>query len=58
MYEIERMCDRVLFLTRGRLVAAGTPREVLAQAQTTSLEEAFIRMAQDGCLRNVAEELP
>ena len=57
MYEIERMCDRVLFLAHGTIVAAGTPRDVLAQARTASLEEAFIRIAQDGTLRNVVEEV-
>jgi ABC-2 type transport system ATP-binding protein len=57
MYEIERMCDRVLFLAHGTIVAAGSPRDVLAQARTASLEEAFIRIAQDGTLRNVVEEV-
>jgi ABC-2 type transport system ATP-binding protein len=56
MHEIERMCDRLLFLARGTVIAEGTPRDVLTRARTASMEEAFIRLAQDGTLRPVAEE--
>ena len=55
MHEIERMCDRVLFLARGRLVTEGTPHEVLARARTASLEDLFITIARDGGLRDVTE---
>lgn len=55
MREIETMCDRVMFLARGRIVAQGTPQEVIAQAQTTSLEDVFISIARDGRLHDVAE---
>jgi ABC-2 type transport system ATP-binding protein len=55
MREVEEMCDRVAFLARGRMVAQGTPQEVMARAQTVSLEEVFISIARDGQLRDVAE---
>ncbi len=46
MPEVERMCDRVAFLSHGRLVAEGTPREVLESAGRGSLEELFIAIAR------------
>jgi len=55
MYEIEAMCDRVLFLSRGRIVVEGTPEEIRERARTHSLEEVFITIARDGGLRDVAE---
>lgn len=42
MREIELMCQQVLFLARGRLLAAGSPGEVLASSGQASLEEFFI----------------
>ena len=48
MHEIERMCDRVIFLAQGRIVTEGTPQEVLRRARTTSLEELFISIAHNG----------
>ncbi|MBM3216830.1 ABC transporter ATP-binding protein [Candidatus Poribacteria bacterium] len=54
MHEIEAMCDRVLFLSRGRIVAQGTPKDVLSQARTQSLEQVFISIARDGELRDLS----
>jgi ABC-2 type transport system ATP-binding protein len=48
MREVELVCDRVIFLSRGRLVAQGTPREILEQADTESLEQVFITIARTG----------
>lgn len=45
MSEIERMCDRVIFLLQGVIVAEGTPQAVLTQTHATSLEELFIHLA-------------
>jgi ABC-2 type transport system ATP-binding protein len=56
MQEVERLCDRVLFLSRGRAVASGTPLEVMERAQQASLEDVFIRIARDGRLRDASEE--
>ncbi len=55
MPEIERMCDRVLFLSRGRRVIEGSPADVLARAKSESLEEVFIAIARGGDLRDTAE---
>ncbi len=52
MREIEQMCNRVLFLSRGRAVAEGPPREVIARAKSESLEDVFIAIARDGQRRD------
>jgi ABC-2 type transport system ATP-binding protein len=50
MREIELVCDRVIFLSRGRVVAEGTPREILERADEESLEKVFITIARGGGL--------
>jgi len=54
MLEVERLCDRVLFLARGRCVAEGRPDEVRGRAQGATLEQVFISLARDGELRESA----
>jgi ABC-2 type transport system ATP-binding protein len=54
MREVEVLCDRVLFLSRGRAVAQGTPREIIAHARSGSLEDVFIAIARDGNLSDAA----
>jgi ABC-2 type transport system ATP-binding protein len=44
MDEVERLCDRVVLLDAGRVVALDTPAGLLARAGTTSLEEAFVAL--------------
>jgi ABC-2 type transport system ATP-binding protein len=46
MTEVERMCSRILFLSKGRIVREGTPAEVLALHGGASLEEVFIDLAR------------
>jgi ABC-2 type transport system ATP-binding protein len=48
MRDIEEICDRVLFLHNGRLMAEGTPAQMVEQFRTQSLEEVFIRIARSG----------
>jgi ABC-2 type transport system ATP-binding protein len=50
MAEVERMCDRVIFLFRGTVVAQGPPRELTERARSGSLEELFISIARGGNL--------
>ena len=54
MREVEILCDRVLFLSRGRSVREGTPAEVLAASHAESLEQLFIAIARDGDVRDVS----
>jgi len=48
MRDIEEVCDRILFLHRGRIIAEGSPREILRHFRTRTLEEVFIRIARSG----------
>ena len=48
MQEVESFCDRILFLHHGKLLAQGSPKEVLKQFQSQSLNELFIRVAGTG----------
>jgi ABC-2 type transport system ATP-binding protein len=48
MRDIEEVCDRVLFLHNGHLMAEGTPAQVMEQFRTRNLEEVFIRIARSG----------
>jgi sodium transport system ATP-binding protein len=42
MQEVSALCDRIVVVAHGRVVADGTPEELKARAGTPSLEEAFI----------------
>lgn len=48
MRDVEEICDRALFLSRGRLIGAGTTREILDQFRQKSLEDVFIAVARSG----------
>jgi ABC-2 type transport system ATP-binding protein len=44
MDEADR-CDQLAFIREGRLLVTGSPNEIRARADTTSLEEAFLHLA-------------
>jgi len=44
MQEVSALCDHIYIMAGGRLVAQGTPDELCAQANTQSLEEAFVQL--------------
>lgn len=46
MREMEEMSDRILFLHRGKIIASGTPKEIIQQYQGEDLEEIFINIAR------------
>lgn len=48
MRDIEEICDRVIFIHHGRVVAEGTPEEIVRQSRHSSLEEVFIELARSG----------
>jgi ABC-2 type transport system ATP-binding protein len=54
MDEIEEVCDRVLFLHRGRIVAEGTPLEVSRRVlgsdslDEAAMEEVFLKISRGG----------
>jgi sodium transport system ATP-binding protein len=42
--EVRALCDRVVIIASGKIVAQGSPEELCAQTATPSLEEAFIQL--------------
>ena len=48
MRDIEEVCDRVLFLHGGKILAAGTPDEITKHFQEDDLEDVFIKIARGG----------
>ena len=47
MQEVERLSDRILFLHRGRLLADGTPGDVLRRFERDTLERMFLDLARE-----------
>jgi ABC-2 type transport system ATP-binding protein len=47
MHEIEAVCDRVLFLSRGRILLSGDPRALPSEHGKKDLEELFIAVARE-----------
>ena len=45
MQEVERLCERVVFIAAGRIVADGTPAEVAASYGHADLESVFLDLA-------------
>ncbi len=48
MRDVEEVCDRVYFMNYGRIIAEGTPTEVVKQFHESSLENVFINVARSG----------
>ena len=42
MQEVSALCDRIVIIARGRVLADGTPEEIRARAGKDNLEEAFV----------------
>ena len=47
MYEVEAVCDRVLFLSHGKILLEGDPRRLPAEHGKRNLEELFIAIARE-----------
>jgi len=47
MYEVQEVCDRVLFLSRGRILLAGDPKSLPREHGAGTLEELFINLARE-----------
>jgi len=46
MLEVERLCERVVFISRGLVVADGRPSEVASSFGVEGLEEVFVHLAR------------
>jgi ABC-2 type transport system ATP-binding protein len=47
MYEVEAVCDRVLFLSRGKVLLEGNPKKLPQEHGKRTLEELFIAVARE-----------
>lgn len=47
MYEIERVCDRVLFISHGKILLEGAPKELPGRYGKKNLEELFIAVVHE-----------
>ena len=47
MYEVEAVCDRVLFLSHGRVLLEGNPKTLPQEHGKSTLEELFIAVARE-----------
>jgi sodium transport system ATP-binding protein len=45
MQEVSALCDAIIVIARGRIVASGTPDELREQTGHTSLEDAFVALS-------------
>jgi ABC-2 type transport system ATP-binding protein len=57
MNEVEAVCDRVLFLSHGKILLAGDPRTLPGEHGSATLEDLFIRVAREP-LRDGTAETP
>lgn len=48
MKDVEELCDRILFVANGKIIADGQTEDVLNKFEKSSLEELFIKIARDG----------
>jgi len=47
MQEVSALCDQIVVIASGKVVASGTMEAILAQAKSDTLEDAFVALAGD-----------
>jgi len=55
MVEVERLCERVIFVSGGHVVANGTPRDVADHFGRDDLEGVFLHLAAEAGIRDIEE---
>jgi ABC-2 type transport system ATP-binding protein len=55
MAEAERLCARIGFLVKGRLVAEGTASELKEMARAATLDDAFIKLTGEDLAKDEEE---
>ncbi|MDZ4833582.1 MAG: ABC transporter ATP-binding protein [Candidatus Melainabacteria bacterium] len=48
MRDVEELCDRIMFVAGGKIIADGQTSDILSKFEEQSLEELFIKIARDG----------
>jgi sodium transport system ATP-binding protein len=48
MQEVAALCDRIVIVGKGRVLAEGSAAELMARARSTSLEDAFVTLLGSG----------
>lgn len=56
MRDVEEVCDRVVFMHRGKVLFIGTAEETLQHFKEESLEDVFIRVARSGEIQSEPEK--
>lgn len=46
--EINQLCDRVIIINSGKILAIGTPKELIEKTNTKTLEEAYLKITEKG----------
>ena len=47
MKEVEEVCDRVMFLSKGKIILSGNPKTLAKEHGKKDLEELFITVARE-----------
>ena len=47
MEEAEQLADRVAIINNGKIIEIDTPKNIINKTQTTSLEQAFIKVIKE-----------
>jgi ABC-2 type transport system ATP-binding protein len=55
MLEVERLCDRVIIMKRGRIEDDDSPDKIMARYNRSTLEEVFLDVAR-GRAQETSEE--
>jgi sodium transport system ATP-binding protein len=55
--EAEQVCDRIIIIHNGEVRADGSPGELLDITQTTSLEDAYVKLTMDAARETEKEDV-
>ena len=56
MHEVSGLCDRILVISKGRILADGTLDEIIKIADASNLEDAFVTLVEQDNLNSAEEQ--